>query len=185
VTVLDSAGISRSAGIQMVSANQVNYLIPDGSAPGIAIVTIGSTSGAAQIDSVGPGLYSMSGDGKGVAAATAAIYAADGSVVPQAVFQCAAGSPCVASPLDLGNPGDQLIVSLYGTGIRNNSGLQNATATVGGGRATLLYAGAQPQYPGLDQVNLVIPRSLAGAGEVSIILTMDGQTANAVTVNVK
>jgi uncharacterized protein (TIGR03437 family) len=185
VTVQDSAGISRSAAIQAVSANQVNYLIPDGTAPGIATVTIGSASGAAQIDNVGPGLYSKSADGKGVAAANAAIYAADGSVVPQAVFQCAAGSPCVSSPMDLGNPGDQLIVSLYGTGIRNNSGLQNATAMVGGSRATLLYAGAQPQYPGLDQVNLVIPRSLAGAGEVPIVLTVDGQTANVVTINVK
>jgi hypothetical protein len=39
---------------------------------GIATVTIGSSSGSAQIDSVGPGLYSMNGEGTGVAAAGAA-----------------------------------------------------------------------------------------------------------------
>lgn len=39
------------------------------------------TSGSAQIDAVGPGLYSMSGDGTGVAAANAALYSADGTIV--------------------------------------------------------------------------------------------------------
>ena len=33
--------------------------------------------------------------------------------------------------------------------------------------------GAQSQYPGLDQVNAELPRSLAGAGEVTIALTCD------------
>jgi uncharacterized protein (TIGR03437 family) len=185
VTVRDSAGTSRPAPIQLVSAGQVNYLVPDGTASGIATVTIGSASGSAQVDAVGPGLYSMSGDGTGVAAATAAIYGADGSIVAQPVFRCVTGSPCTTTPMNLGNPGDQLILTLYGTGLRNNSGLANAVAVVGGARASLLYAGAQPQYPGLDQVNLVIPRSLAGAGEVPVVLTIDGQTANVVTVNVK
>jgi uncharacterized protein (TIGR03437 family) len=87
--------------------------------------------------------------------------------------------------MNLGKPGDQLILTLYGTGLRNNTGLANAVATVGGARASLLYVGAQPQYPGLDQVNLVVPPSLAGAGEVPVVLTIDGQTANAVTVNLK
>ncbi len=185
VTVQDSAGITRSAPIQSVTGNQVNYLVPDGTAPGIATVTIGASSGSAQIDAVGPGLYSMSGDGNGVAAATAALYRPDGSVVPQSVFNCNSGGSCVSAPMDLGQAGDQLVVTLYGTGLRNNTGLQNASAHIGGVRANLLYAGPQPQYPGLDQVNLVIPSSFAGSGEVPVILTVDGQTANAVTVNLK
>jgi uncharacterized protein (TIGR03437 family) len=87
--------------------------------------------------------------------------------------------------MDLGQSTDRLVITLYGTGIRNNTGLPNAVAEVGGARATILYAGAQPQYPGLDQVNLVIPRSLAGAGEIPVVLTIDGQTANAVSINLK
>jgi uncharacterized protein (TIGR03437 family) len=87
--------------------------------------------------------------------------------------------------MDLGQSTDELVVTLYGTGIRNSTGLANAVAEVGGARATILYAGAQPQYPGLDQVNLVIPRSLAGAGEVPVVLTIDGQTANVVSINLK
>jgi uncharacterized protein (TIGR03437 family) len=57
--------------------------------------------------------------------------------------------------------------------------------TIGGAPAQILYIGAQPTYPGLDQVNVIVPRSLAGAGEVPVVLTVDGQTANAVTLNVK
>jgi uncharacterized protein (TIGR03437 family) len=185
VTLTDSSGTSRQAAIQLVSAGQVNYLVPDGIAPGIATVTIGTSSGSAQIDSVGPGLYSMSGDGKGVAAATAALYSADGTITTEPVFSCNASGACATAPLDLGKATDQLVLTLYGTGLRNASGLANATATIGGTRAQLLYVGAQPQYPGLDQVNLVVPRSLAGAGEAPLVLTIDGQTANAVLVNFK
>jgi uncharacterized protein (TIGR03437 family) len=185
VTVRDSLGASRPANIEAVTQTQVNYLIPDGTAPGIATVTIGTASGSAQIDAVGPGLYSMSGDGQGVAAATAAIYTSDGQILPQNVFQCNSSGVCTSVPLNLGNPGDQLAVVLYGTGLRNISSIQNAFITIGSMRAKLLYVGAQPQYPGLDQANVVIPRALAGAGEVPVALTVDGQTANVVTLNIK
>jgi uncharacterized protein (TIGR03437 family) len=185
VTVKDSAGVTRSAPIQSVYPNQVNYIVPDGTAPGIATVTIGTSSGAAQVDAIGPGLYSMSGTGQGVAAATAAIYAANGTVTPQNVFQCNSSGSCVSAPMSLGNPGDQLVVTFYGTGLRNNSGLPNSSILIGGARASLLYLGAQPQYPGLDQANVIVPASLAGTGEVPVVLTVDGQTANVVTVNVK
>ena len=51
--------------------------------------------------------------------------------------------------------------------------------------ATVAYAGPQAEFNGLDQVNLNVPPSLAGAGEVPVILTVDGVTANVVIVNVK
>ena len=55
----------------------------------------------------------------------------------------------------------------------------------GNRRRAVVYAEAQPRYAGLDQVNVYVPRSLAGAGEVPIVLTADGVTANVVTVNIK
>jgi len=43
-----------------------------------------------------------------------------------------------------------------------------------------------PGFPGVDQVNLgPLPRSLAGAGEVAIVLTVDGVRANEVTVAIQ
>jgi uncharacterized protein (TIGR03437 family) len=184
VTLVDSAGASWPASILAASSNQVNFLVPDGAAAGIATVNIGSSSGSAQIDAIGPGLYSVDGSGTGVAAANAALYLANGNVVPQNVYLCN-GAGCASSPLDSGQPGDQLIVSLYGTGIRNNSGLSHAFASIGAVRATILYAGPQGQFPGLDQINVMVPPALAGAGEVPVVVTLDGQTANPVTINVK
>jgi len=46
------------------------------------------------------------------------------------------------------------------------------------------YAGPQGGYAGLDQVNIRVPRSLAGRGNVDVVLTVDGKTANAVTIKV-
>jgi uncharacterized protein (TIGR03437 family) len=55
-------------------------------------------------------------------------------------------------------------------------------AQIGGQPAEVLYAGGQAAYAGLDQVNLRVPRSLAGKGEAPIVLTVDGVAANTVTV---
>jgi uncharacterized protein (TIGR03437 family) len=59
------------------------------------------------------------------------------------------------------------------------------TATIGGTSATVSYAGAQGSLTGLDQVNVLIPRSLIGRGEAAVALTVDGKVANPVTINVK
>jgi len=99
------------------------------------------------------------------------------------VFQCGSNG-CSSLPMDLGDPSDILVVELYGTGIRGRSSLAGVTAQIGGVPAIVAYAGPQPQFPGLDQVNLYVPRSLAGAGEVPVIVTVDGVTANVVTVNI-
>ena len=180
VAITDSAGVTRAAPIQYVSPTQVNYLVPAGSAPGIATVTIGGSSGSAQIDSVGAALYSINGT---IAAATAALYAEDGTNTPVNVYQCS--SACTSLPMSLGNAGDSLIVTLYGTGFRNLASPASASLTIGGVQAQILYIGAQPTYPGLDQVNMIVPASLAGAGEVPIVLTVEGQTANAVILNIQ
>ena len=47
------------------------------------------------------------------------------------------------------------------------------------------YAGAQPTYEGLDQVNFQIPPSLAGQGTVSLALTVDNASSNSLTLTFK
>jgi uncharacterized protein (TIGR03437 family) len=49
----------------------------------------------------------------------------------------------------------------------------------------VLFAGPQSNFDGLDQVNLTLPVSLSGSGEVNIVLTVDGQTANVVTIDIQ
>ena len=107
------------------------------------------------------------------------------TVDPVTVFQCgAAAGSCTATPLDLGAAADQLILLLFGTGMRGFK--QQATATIGGVSVPVAGPVAQSQYAGLDQLNLgPLPRALAGRGELTIVVTVDGKAANAVTVSLR
>jgi len=44
----------------------------------------------------------------------------------------------------------------------------------------VLFAGPQGDFPGLDQINLQLPKTLAGRGGVDLELTVDGVQANVV-----
>jgi uncharacterized protein (TIGR03437 family) len=48
-----------------------------------------------------------------------------------------------------------------------------------------LYAGETPGFVGLDQLNVRLSRSLIGRGEVDVVLTVNGRTANIVRVNIR
>jgi uncharacterized protein (TIGR03437 family) len=67
---------------------------------------------------------------------------------------------------------------LYGTGI----GTAAVTATIGGQIANVVYSGPQGTYPGLDQVNLLIPPSLAGKGQVNVVVTAANKPSNPVYI---
>ncbi|MCI0418040.1 MAG: hypothetical protein L0312_02275, partial [Acidobacteria bacterium] len=56
---------------------------------------------------------------------------------------------------------------------------------IGGTDATALYAGPQEAFVGLDQVNLLAPRSLIGRGIVDVVVTIDGKVANTVKVHIR
>ena len=70
---------------------------------------------------------------------------------------------------------------LYGTGI----GSAAVSATIGGVSANVTYSGPQGTYPGLDQVNLLIPASLAGKGQAPVVVTAAGKPSNPVYVVVQ
>jgi uncharacterized protein (TIGR03437 family) len=143
-------------------------------------------TGSLQIEAVAPGMFTVNANGQGVAVGLAIRSRPDGSQTWQYVFPegCLPGS-CVAAPIDLGPETDQVSLQLYGTGIRGRSDLPAASATIGGVDAPVEYAGPVEGYLGLDRVNLRVPRSLAGRGEVDVVLQADGKTSNSVKVNFK
>ncbi len=104
-------------------------------------------------------------------------------------FPCfsAPASGCTSVPIVAGDVALPVVVStLYGTGIRGLSSLSEMLkVTVDGQNVPVQYAGAQPQFPGLDQVNVSLPLTLRGAGESNVVVTVDGQISNIVTINVK
>ena len=188
IKATDSAGIDRLAQLYFVSQGQINFVMPGGMAPGLAQVTELSNgqplaSGSVKIATVAPSIFTADSSGKGPAAAVWLRVAADGTQTSGLTFACQSNGTCTTVPIDLGAASDQVILLLFGTGIRGRSNA-GASATMGDQSATVLGAQAQGQYPGFDQANIRIPRQLIGRGEVNVVLNVDGQAANVVKINI-
>jgi uncharacterized protein (TIGR03437 family) len=192
IALVDSTNSSFSVTPTFVSQYQVNYVVPSGVATGPAWLTISSGDGTVSqgvmlIAPVAPGIYSVNANGQGVAAADVITQHADQSqTVTQTYYPCASGG-CVAQPISLGSPGDTVYLALFGTGLRHASSLSSVTVQVGNMSLPALYVGPQGQYPGLDQVNVQLPASLAGSGTVNVVVkTQDtGATSNVVNVDIQ
>jgi uncharacterized protein (TIGR03437 family) len=190
VKVLDNAGAERLAPLFFASPAQINYLMPEATTNGAATITItnnnGDTAiGAALIASVAPGLFSANANGQGVAAGLAIRYKPDGTQQSQPIARYdQASNRFVSVPIDLGAEGDQVFLILFGTGLRFRSSLSNVTTRIGGVDTQTTFAGAQGDFAGLDQINVRIPRSLIGRGEVDVIVNVDGQSANTVRISI-
>jgi len=181
VTVRDASGAERPAPLIYVSPGQINFLVPPGTQTGTATFTIAGgaapLSAGGLVEPVAPALFSMNGNGMGVAAATALRETS-----PVEVFHCGEDG-CAPTPIDV--TGAPVFLSLYGTGIRGRSSLANVKVTVNGIGVPVQYAGVQPTFLGLDQVNVQLPAELGGTGEANVLLIADGLTSNAVTINLR
>ncbi len=194
VKIKDSAGVERAAPLFYVSPLQVNFLIPPDTAPGEATIStlvtngnyefIGYTAtGKFNIAGVAPGLFSTTSDGKGVASAL--LQRIRGSAQSyEPVFEKDASGNLVAKPIDVGGEDEAVYLLLFGTGIRKRSDLKNVTVSIGGMTLATEYAGAQGFFVGVDQINVLLPKSLRGKGVVPVSLTVDGKTSNTVEIKI-
>ena len=187
VTVMDSAGAQRLAGLFYASSGQVNYAIPAGTALGPATVTVASSAGTStgkiNITNIAPALFTANMKGFGPPAANIE-YLIPGGVSFENAAQCS-GTNCTPAPIDLSVSTGPTFLILYGTGIRGRTSLSNVQAQIGNLPATVQYAGPQGHYAGLDQINVVVPPQLKGRGQLVLTLTIDGQTANMVDIAIK
>ena len=176
VNVTDSTGVARPAGLILVSPSQLNFLMPTGLAAGAATVAVTAVNVSVAplqvtIVPIAPGIYSAGSNGKGLAAAQIIRVHADGTQAVETVS---------STPISFGS--DTLFLVLYGTGIRGRSAIANVTCTVGAIPLPVVFAGTQTQYPGLDQVDVLLPPTLAGSGQVNVTVTVDNQISNVVTI---
>ncbi|HTA68288.1 MAG TPA: hypothetical protein VK776_08415 [Bryobacteraceae bacterium] len=189
IDITDSANAAGAGSLFYVSPNQINFVVPNATKTGTATVKIlgganSPESATVEVDTVAPGLFTANGAGVGVAAAIAIrrdIATQTDNPVP--VYQCNANG-CSSIGVDMGSDA-MVFLELFGTGIKGRTSLANVTATIGGESVNVLFAGAQGQFPGLDQVNLSLPQTLHTRGETDVVLTVDGQVANRVRVNLK
>ena len=189
VKVKDAAGAERDAPLFFVSPNQINYQVPTGASAGIAnisVLTDGNlvARGMVPITGTAPALFSANSSGQGVPAASLLRVSGDAQLYEPVARYDAELKQFVPEPIDLGPEGDQVFLILYGAGFRS-VGAGGVTVMIGDVEAQVLYAGAAPGFAGLDQANVLVPRSLIGKGEVSIQLTAGNRSANALTVSVR
>ncbi len=180
VRLTDGAGAERFAGLFFVSVGQINYAIPAGASPGVALIEVLGNGavvarGALSINTVWPGLFTFEASGAGLGAAVVLRSRANG----QQVFES------VNNPIDLGVPGDRVFLILFGTGLRGRSDMSRVQVTLGGAPLTTLFAGSVGGLAGLDQINVELPASLAGRGQLELLAYVDGWVANTVQFNIK
>jgi uncharacterized protein (TIGR03437 family) len=179
VTVKDSAGTTRTAQIAYASPAQVNFLVPSGTAAGVATVTMatGSSSvmGSLNVTASYPNLFSFNTSGL----AAAYVQYANGQI--STIYQVQNGA-IVPQPVSVGTASNPGYLILAGSGLGSAT---QATATIGGVSATVIYAGVEGTYPGLDQYNILIPPSLAGKGQVDVIVTVAGLPSNTVNITLQ
>jgi len=173
------------AALLAVTPLQINFIVPPGIEAGTATIIVSNPAGSYAAGTVGialpaPALFTRNDAGTGDAVALATV---DG-----AIYQ--------APPFDVLVGGRPNIVVLNGTGFRRaqaanpndgNGVAESVTATIGGQAAQVLYAGAQGDFAGLDQLNIELPASLAGGGlrRVEVVISVNGVAANRVTIQIK
>ncbi len=190
----DSTGNVTLAPLVFVSAGQINYQVPSsGVAQGLVSVTVLNdsgivASGVIEVASIAPTIFTANSSGSGVAAAQIERFT-PGSTQPtyEDVFTYDSTSgQFVGAPIAFN--GDSLYLLLYGTGFDAASGAGGTTVTTMAGfligpTLSVQFSGPQGQYAGLDQIVAPLPDSLAGSGQVTLNVTVDGATANPVTIS--
>ncbi len=185
VLITDAAGFDRSAALFFVSPAQINFEVPLGSRPGQAQVTVYRNNqivseGVVRIRNAAPGLFAANANGQGVAAAYVAQNDTPTGPVRQSfVFTNAAPGSRTPVPITLGGEASTSVLVLFGTGIRGGNII---TVLINGVQEQVLFAGDQGEFAGLDQVNVLLDRSLAGSGLVDVVLLADGRRSNTVQI---
>jgi uncharacterized protein (TIGR03437 family) len=157
------------------SPGLINVVIPE-SASGLMQLGVQNTLGSHTInvlvEPAAPSVFTQDASGNGAAAALNA------------------GSGALVSPRSPLHGGDYLELFLTGLGAtRALNGLdyvnQRPTVMISGQDCPVTYAGRAPGYPGLDQINCVVPSGLSGGDSASLTVTSGARTSNIVTIAVR
>lgn len=165
----------QAARIYFVSPGQINFLVPGGTNTGVATVVLRSAasgrefSGTVQVLRTAPALFSLDSTGQGA-----------GSIL-NAVTNT--GEPFLVETPETRGEDKRTRLAVYGTGFRYADQLTAVATPASGGSYELPieYAGPTPDFFGLDQVNVVLPAELDGAGVVTLIVRTPLFSSNPVT----
>lgn len=190
-----------------VSPGQVNLLVPAELAlgPATLLLSRGGTlraAGTLTLTEIAPALFTANANGQGAPAALLLRLSAGGAITYESASRYdAALQSFVPRPILFGPETEALYLVLFGTGVRaraagapsrvvtaqlTTTGEPGLAALTGEALAphttslAVTYAGPTREYAGLDQLNLQLPRTLAGQGARTLRITADGAAANPV-----
>jgi len=164
-----------TATLYYTSTNQINALLPE-TASGLTTITVQTSTGKntvnVYVDASAPAIFTQDFSGTGPASA---LKASDQSLVT------------ADNPLHTGDT-----VELYATGLgltKSTNGLdiavQQPTVTVGGVDCPVSFAGAAPNFNGLDQINCTIPAGVASSVSALVVITSGNRTSNTATLAIE
>jgi uncharacterized protein (TIGR03437 family) len=170
-----------------VSPGQINFLMPPATALGRATVTVlrngvMRTSATITIAAVSPGVFTANSDGRGAPAGFVVIGRSDGTQDMQPTYQQGADGRWLPAPIGLGEGQDQAVLVLFCTGVRNRRSLDSVRLRIGREDLPVQSAAPQGQYEGLDQINAVLPKTLAGARLQDLLVIVEGASSNVVQI---
>jgi uncharacterized protein (TIGR03437 family) len=200
----EMAGVSvtvggRAAQVLAVSPSRISFFVPANLPAGDAevIVTLEAgyvSRGTVAIAPVAPGIFTKVDNGTGEAVAfdansfrtgpfdvNASINSSQDKRARLVIYTT--GLSNGLSNFDISND-----VATQGASIINLAESVGVEARMSDGRVFNLkveYAGTQSAWPGLDQVTVVVPPELKGAGAVELTLTTGSLRSNTATVSIK
>jgi uncharacterized protein (TIGR03437 family) len=147
------------------SPEEVVFAVPSGLAIGPAEIVVTNSDGfsskaEAVISAAAPGIFTIEGDGRG----EAVILNSD---------------TLTTAPFDPSN--GQLRLSIFATGTTRAN---NLSVTIKGKPVTVETV-ASSRLRGLDEIHVLVPSDLSGAGTSTLVVTADGVQSNPVTVELE
>ncbi|HCC56293.1 MAG TPA: hypothetical protein DEQ47_03360 [Solibacterales bacterium] len=148
-----------------VSPTQINAVVSPSTPAGVQQVVITSASGttttSVTIDvNAPPGIFSLTATGT-----------RDGAIIDALTYHIGAFSTRTGTA--------STFLSIFTTG---GNFATPPIVTIGGVNVPVTYAGPAPCCTGLQQINIQLPDSLAGAGRVAVTIQAGGQVSNVVEV---
>lgn len=182
IEVTDAVGVTRPAGVFWASEGwgQTNFVIPDGSAPGPARMTVIRDDGSRlsaniSIADAAPG-FLTGRSCRGPAIGTAKEIFPDGRTSTSELSSCK-GLDChsIAIPVSADST---TRVKIIGSGFRHAASSAAIDLRIAGVHVPVIAYGPT-EYPGQDQVTIEIPKHLYGVGETDLICHLNGRISNA------
>ena len=172
-----------------VSPAQINFQTPRGVQPGVVNITVkvnGQTAAATRValGIYAPALFTFDGSGRGLPAAYVLRARRDGTQITEEIYDRDPTGAFIPRPIRLADD-ETVFLILYGTGFNGAPGIGSeveATFQPDLKQKGLMFGASG--YAGLEQINLSLPLSLRGRGDVTLTIKYNGFVSNPVTIRI-